>query len=103
SQQPFTEPTAGAEPAPAHEQIPPSSPVPAMATDEVLPPVPPTHSLPPPPDQDLLDLNDNQLEEAIGASIDDELFGDEPVIDLTDDDANAAPGAGRFEFFSRER
>lgn len=104
TRQPFTEPTMTGEVAPVSNLAPPTAQPAPPAPEENLPPVPPTHSLPPPPDQELLEMNDNELEEAIGASIDDELFGEEPVIDLTDDgDTTPAPAAGNFEFFSRDR
>lgn len=55
----------------------------------------------PPPSKDVLDLTETELEEVLGGkSIDDELFDDDLVIDLTDDEKE--PASQGFEFFSRD-
>lgn len=49
----------------------------------------------------MLDLTETELEEVLGGkSIDDELFDDDLVIDLTDD--GKEPASQGFEFFSRD-
>jgi len=56
---------------------------------------------PPPPAKDVLDLTEAELEEVLGGkSIDDELFDDDLVIDLTDDAKE--PTFQGFELFSRD-
>jgi hypothetical protein len=100
----------------AEEVAIPAEPV-AVAVEYVptLPPPPDATLLPPPPsvafepaaatalvgEKDVLDLTEIELEEVLGGkSIDDELFDDEVVIDLTDE--VEAPPAQDFEFFSRD-
>ena len=49
--------------------------------------------------EELIDLTEAELEQALGGkSIDDELFGDDAVIDLTDESEQSKS----FEFFSRD-
>ena len=93
-------------PAGDSELLPPP-PAPDVAASE-LPPPPAADLLPPPPapapapvavDEDLVDLTEAELEQALGGrSIDDELFGDDVVIDLTDETDDTKS----FEFFSRD-
>ena len=84
---------------------PPPAPEVAPAASE-LPPPPAAEVLPPPPapapvaeTEELIDLTEAELEQALGGkSIDDELFGDDVVIDLTDESEQSKS----FEFFSRD-
>lgn len=110
------EPVLAAAPAPADLPPPPAAagpdllpPPPAPAPEVAaaaseLPPPPAAEVLPPPPApvaeaDELIDLTEAELEQALGGkSIDDELFGDDVVIDLTDE----AEQAKSFEFFSRD-
>lgn len=90
---------------------PPPAPAPevAAAVSTELPPPPAAEVLPPPPapapaaaaadGEELIDLTEAELEQALGGkSIDDELFGDDAVIDLTDESEQSKS----FEFFSRD-
>ena len=90
---------------------PPPAPAPevAAAVSTELPPPPAAEVLPPPPapapaaaaadGEELSDLTEAELEQALGGkSIDDELFGDDVVIDLTDESEQSKS----FEFFSRD-
>ncbi len=86
---------------------PPPAPTPeVVAVEAELPPPPAAEVLPPPPapapvavSEDLIDLTEAELEQALGGkSIDDELFGDDAVIDLTDESEQTKS----FEFFSRD-
>ena len=95
-------------PPPPAETAPDAGTLPPPPADEDTsllppPPAPSTEFLPPPPDQtddELIDLTEAELERALGGkSIDDELFGEDAVIDLTDETESAA---GNFEFFSRD-
>lgn len=87
----------------AEADLLPPPPAPEVAASE-LPPPPAADALPPPPppaatDDDLIDLDEVDLEQALGGkSIDDELFGDDVVIDLTEESEDAKS----FEFFSRD-
>lgn len=103
--------------APAPADLPPP---PAAAGPDLLPPppapapevaAPVSSELPPPPApapapvaaatdaEELIDLTEAELEQALdGKSIDDELFGDDVVIDLTDESEQSKS----FEFFSRD-
>ena len=94
-------------PAPAPDLLPPPPAPEVAAPASELPPPPAAETLPPPPapapvaaeGEQLIDLTEAELEQALGGkSIDDELFGDDVVIDLTDESEQSKS----FEFFSRD-
>ncbi len=91
-------------PAPAADLLPP--PPITVTDDSALPPPPVVEAeLPPPPavatnGTNLIDLTEAELEAKLdGKSIDDELFDEDVVIDITED---AEAGAKDFQFFSRD-
>ncbi len=58
--------------------------------------------LPPPPPKELYELSEHELEEALeGRSIDDELFGDDVVIDLRDEPTPSVRG-GSYDVQGRD-
>ena len=83
--------------APAPADLPPP---PAAAGPDLLPPPPaPAPAAAAADGEELIDLTEAELEQALGGkSIDDELFGDDAVIDLTDESEQSKS----FEFFSRD-
>ncbi len=56
---------------------------------------------PPPPPKELYELSESELEHALeGRSIDDELFDDDVVIDLRDDESEQSPTS--YELYGRD-
>lgn len=79
--------------------LPPPPPPPAI-TEEPAAPAASAEFLPPPPKVDVLDLTEDELADVLdGRSIDDELFDDDEVIDLTDGADNTSDN---FQFFGRD-